>query len=257
MTPDDVLEVFVESCRQDCAINGECDPEVSIHFDMTVSEWRDACDLLSNSRKLGRALNEWFETDFSDSQWRSVLRPARRRTLRQVCELIATRAQRPVITPASVLGHECLTAGAFFTIREVLRRADFDVADLRPSTALSTFLETRGGMFVSTVAKLGSMGLPTLRIFYGDATLWSTRVLGVSWLAASLAALLSTILFGADSSQAIVGWVLAIITFLGLYITCLIPPKRIELGDLRDFRDLCRVLSRAVETSQSSFHTSV
>jgi hypothetical protein len=58
--------------------------------------------------------------------------PAREKTLRGVCELLATQARRPLVPPANMLGRECASAGVFLAMRALLVQVGAP-PDLRPS----------------------------------------------------------------------------------------------------------------------------
>ena len=72
MTPEFVLAVIQDSHRQQCQYDPEADWDASLDFESTVSEWRDACDLLG-WRRIMRSLNQEFGLDYSDDEWQAVL----------------------------------------------------------------------------------------------------------------------------------------------------------------------------------------
>jgi hypothetical protein len=88
-SPDYVLEVLRESHRHQCSFDPEADPTVELSFGSSVAEWRNACDLLG-TKKLAEALNDIWGLTIPSSDWQAVLEPARSRTLRDVCGLIAS-----------------------------------------------------------------------------------------------------------------------------------------------------------------------
>ena len=74
-----------------------------------------------------------------DHEWHAVLEPPRFRRLAEVCQLIASRAARPVIRPSRLLGSTCGPAGAFLTIRSLLHEAGAPADEIAPSTPLAHF----------------------------------------------------------------------------------------------------------------------
>lgn len=137
MTPSEVLTVF----RAQHAFARELDlalPDIELTTKTTVRAWRDAMDLLAGWT-LGAALNEYFNIVCTPGEWEAVLEPARERRLADVCALIASRAEVPVIEAAEVLGVRCAKAGAFLAVREMLRRAGANVSELRPSSLLTQY----------------------------------------------------------------------------------------------------------------------
>jgi len=167
VTPDYILASMQEEWRQ-IALPDPTEERELPTFTTTIAQWRDLLDLL-DWRRLGRALNEAWGTSFSRQQWREVLEPPREKTLRQVCELLASQAKRPLVPPATLLGHRCGSAGVFLAIRAMLIHAG--VRDcVRPSTALQPMLRKRPEVFLRQVARLSPGGLP----FAFRGGLWRT-----------------------------------------------------------------------------------
>lgn len=163
-TPEYLLACMREECRQSRLLDGDelGDVEQQLPtFESTVCEWREAMDLVG-WRPLGQALNEEWGTHFAESQWFSVLMPAREKTLRGVCELLATQVSRPVVPPAKMAGRECASAGVFLAIRSVLLQAGAP-QDLRPSTPLEPLVQKWPAVFTQQVSRLAPGGLPFTR----------------------------------------------------------------------------------------------
>ncbi|HEY9172542.1 MAG TPA: hypothetical protein VI136_09690 [Verrucomicrobiae bacterium] len=163
-TPEYILASLREEWRQCALSEGEEAEAVERQlpsFTTTVHEWREALDLVG-WKSLGQALNESWGTQFSRDQWFQVLEPAREKTLRDVCELLATQARRPLVPPARILGCECATAGVFLAIRSLLVQAGASPG-LRPSTPLAPFLEQWPEVFQQQISRLAPGGLPLMR----------------------------------------------------------------------------------------------
>ena len=91
-TPLHFLSAIRQQHREQCGCDDEADPTAKLNFDTTVSEWREACDLVG-WRQLAGLLNEYWDLDIPLDEWKHVLEPAEKRTLRDVCELLATEAR--------------------------------------------------------------------------------------------------------------------------------------------------------------------
>lgn len=140
MTPEEVLEVFmvvhhVTSCFE------EVEHYCPLSFDMTVADWRLDMDYLDHNQ-LGLSFNGWFQTDFTLTQWSQVFHPEKKKALRGVCELIASKAVKPKYHPVTILGSSCMSAGVFLSLREYLRQSGLDVSDVKPSTPLSRYFDS-------------------------------------------------------------------------------------------------------------------
>jgi hypothetical protein len=162
--PEYILASLQEEWRQVAALDGYEPEDIEKEmptFSTTIHQWRDSMDLLG-WRALGKALNEAWGTKFSRDQWRGVLEPAKERTLRGVCELLSSQAQRPVAPPVTLLGHDCREAGVFLAIRSLLIDAG-DSIDVWPSTALKPFLRRYPRVFLGPIARLVPGGLPFIQ----------------------------------------------------------------------------------------------
>ena len=256
MTAEDVLAVLSDDHRQQVHYDEMADPDAVISFDMTVHEWRWACDLVQ-WKELGRAMNVQFRVFFTDGQWREVLKPEKKKTLRGVCELIASKARVPIIKPLRILGRSCRTAGVFLTIRALLQKAGADVSELRPSSDLAPFTVKYRDVFLREISKIAPGALPPVRVhhpMYDEAVDKMCR----SWLRGMLCYLLGIIL--AVACWIIFGWgmglvssvplVIGLVLFIVLdrrrnevYKTVEVGPESASFGELRTFKDLARAIA--------------
>jgi len=263
MTPEDVLAVlanpFLDTTSED-----EAGPEPPIDFDTTVEQWQEAFYLYNDAvwsewKWLGRVLNDYFRISIPDREWKPVLKPAGSSTLRQVCELIASRAEVTEIAPVTVLGRSCLPAGAFLAVRDVLSKAGVEVADLRPSSPLEPLLKRHGDVLEKEMHKLAPGRLPPVatndhvlaRIFRGMMALGWLMLLVVPiglvfWLAAGFLPVLAPVLIpsGTVLTFGLAGAVLVLFGAMGSYATSSLPPGEARLGKLTTVRDLCLAIIR-------------
>ncbi len=137
----DILNIFIEQHRICSPLDIEADVNFILNFNTTVSDWRCARDLMP-WRPLSRFLNVEFNLTVSEQQWKSVLTPARKRTLRDVCELIAQHCTFTSVTPVRLLGNSCLSASVFITLKKYLARRGVQVDELKPSTPIASYLDT-------------------------------------------------------------------------------------------------------------------
>jgi hypothetical protein len=189
VAPDYILASLCEEARQCALLEGEDSRDVERclpTFATTVKEWREAMDLV-RWKPLGHALNESWRTDFSTDEWFQVLEPAREKTLREVCELLATRARRPLVPPARIMGCECMTAGLFLAIRSLLVQAGAPPT-IRPSTPLASFLQKWPEVFQQDISRLAPGGL---LLTHKQETL--TLVVILCYILAALLGLLSLV----------------------------------------------------------------
>jgi len=137
----DILNIFIEEHRICSPLDVEADVSIILNFNTTVSDWRCARGLM-RWRPLSRFLNAEFNLTVSEQQWKAVLTPARKRTLRDVCELIAQHCTFTSVTPVRLLGNSCLSASVFITLKKYLARRGVQVDELKPSTLIAPYLDT-------------------------------------------------------------------------------------------------------------------
>jgi hypothetical protein len=234
-TPEYVLSVIADNHRQQSQFDPEVDRDTVLTFDTTVARWREACDLLSWTR-LAHALNSAWSVNFSDDEWKAVLHPPRQRTLLDVCTLIASRANRPVIRAITMLGKPCNTAGAFLTVRHFLSQAGADASQIGPSTELSPFLRTYLGEFLGPISRLAPGRLPPVAI---RTSFYHSAVVG---FAISLLFVLVTALVGRPECTAL-ATMFAIVFYPLIWIAARRRPEDVQFGELKTFRDLAYLLT--------------
>ncbi len=235
-TPGYVLRVLVDAHRQQCQFDPEAQSDVNLTFDTTVAEWRSACDLLA-WRRLAHSLNDWWQIERTEEEWRAVLEPARECRLREVCQFIAATASMPLLPASRFLGVTCHSATAFKAIRDALASAGASVAGLRPSSSLDPFLRRYLTVFLSDISRLAPGALPPVKThapLLRAATLGLVLFLIVAGLASWLGALpLASICL----SLSIVSWAMT-------WVAARIGPSSVEFGDLKTFRDLAELIAR-------------
>ena len=163
LTPEEVLAFFNELGRCYSTSNTS---EPFLRLDMTAEEFRFETGYtndISGDPPLGEWFNECFGTNIPVEEWDKVVQPERERTLRDIFSFIAARASVPEIRPYLLLGRECLSAGAFLTIRTLLARAGIGVTRLGPSSPLEPYLRNHCDVVVREVAKLAPGTLPPLK----------------------------------------------------------------------------------------------
>ena len=240
-TADDILAVLRDMHRQQCTHDPEANPDISLSHESTIAEWRDACDLLPWA-KVAEAMNNYWSVSIPMDQWREALEPAKQRTLRGVCHLLAGHAKRPRIRSANLLGSNCVPAGAFLTIRSYLADAGTDVSDVGLSTPLREYTRRYTGVFLGPVSQLAPGALPLVKIrtpvyhafIIGILVAWVGMIVG--WCSGSLEIGLFAVLLFA-------------VCYLGVWtIGRWVLPASVEFRGLETFRDLSKVIAASTRT---------
>ena len=228
---DYVMAVLRDAYRHAERLDPESEPDVDLTFTSTIGDWRQACDLLS-WRPLGRALNKWFDMDLPDSAWRAVLDPSDKHTLREVCELIAAHAQRPVSRPARIAGVECKAAGTFLVLRTMLRHAGVPVADLRPSTPLESVARRQLGELLTTAGRLAPGVIPTPKLQHARPFDAALILAGCGLLGLLVAGVFHASSLILPSTGLLVSGV------AGTWLFRRLPLRAVAFGSVRTFRHL-------------------
>jgi len=226
-----ILACFQEEWRQ-CATDAD-DERGLPSFMTTVHEWRQAMDLVWWS-PLGQALNKAWGTHFSELQWFRTLVPARERTLRDVCNLLGSQAQRPVVPPARLMGRDCPSAGLFLAIRALLVRGGAPTR-LRPSTPLEPFLLKWPKVFLNEISRFAPGGLP---LFFQNE--FRDRCIAISWLVGVV--LLIMTVFTKAPLVTIWGVIFFAIGWFGGLFGATWFPSRLTLENATTFRDLTKMI---------------
>jgi hypothetical protein len=241
-TPEYVLSVLHDQHRQLCALD-EGDPETAITFETTVGAWCREHDpeglfiLAVDWRLLARGLNNEWGINCSNAEWKSVLKPGRKKTLADVCQLIARHAKRPTVPPASIFACAGRSAGAFLTIRSLLAQAGARAETITPSTPLEEYARPYLFVFTGAISRLAPGTLPSICVRSAPFANIAMLCILASWIG---------IAFGAFGSMPLL--IVASISFfiltgvVGLVLAAW-KPAGVEFGELRTLRDLAKVIA--------------
>lgn len=223
--------------RQSCEFDPDTERSLVLTFHTTIAEWGVA--RYQGWKSLGRKLNTTWSIDLSDKQWESALHPMRKRTLKDVCELIAAHAVREVIRPLPMLGKPCATAGAFLTLCRLLSEAGAACGNISPSTPLSPFFRQHTSVFLDRVSRLAPGALPPVKIrgaFF--------HAVGCASLAIVLLGVVAGMAFDWSACVAVSAGA-AIFFVITMCIAGHAGPASVQFGNLRTFRDLACALAAA------------
>jgi hypothetical protein len=242
-SPEFVLAALRASHRHQCSVDPEAEPDVELSFDTTVAAWRNACDLVG-TKELAQALNEDWDVAISVAAWKAVLDPPESRTLREVCELIASHATQTEILSVGHFGTSSKAAGAFLAVRSLLLRAGADPRTVRPSLPIADATRHFPSTFLGPISKLAPTKLPTITI--------RTPVVTAALVTVGVG-LLGLFALPVAGWLGFAGWR----TELGVFFTAVaalghvslwlanrfIRPAEVHFGTIVTFRDLAEVIA--------------
>jgi len=227
--PEEVLAILVDQHRHQSQVDPEADPDALLTLDSSIADWRLACDLVG-WRGLGRALNDEWGMSLSLAQWREVLEPPDKRTIRTLCHTISREAQIESLPQRGLLGCSSADGRAFHAVRAVLVRLEMPRAEIRTTTPITPLLSKYGWRFLSPCLRFAPGALPALKHVgrFRRALLFALGVLMVAGIGLALL----------KSPLAALSLIFALTTMLLLWIPhplfrgSLVLPGVSTLGDL-------------------------
>ncbi len=216
---------------------------VEVGFDTSVHDWFWLGDDLSRIWvSNANRLNGLFEMDVSIREWKTILTPPRKKTVRDICEFVAERSTVVRIPQLSILGRQCRPASAFLTLKKMLGDTGADTSNLMPSSPLADFTETGLPKIYLTLIRTAPELIKRIGLQY--------RSDGVH-IALAVVLLLATIPLGvAAIGSSVLFLPLALMSLGGfIYVWHLSErhtryPLRVEFEGMKDFRDLSYALAR-------------
>jgi hypothetical protein len=230
MTPEDVFGVLINWRRLGYLHNelALIDPE------MTVQQYLNEYEFVGMN-DLEKSLNEWFAISISEQEWRAALKPAKTRTLRDICELISRHARRRCIEPVCVLGCSCRKAGAFLAVRQILAESGLDVSELRPTSELKPFISRWNPRMINELVQLAPGMFPPVREHTSAREILMLSNFGCG--------IISIVARCAGLTQLNVTMIVSCsVLFLLTLVARWVQTPQVDLGWVRTFKDLCRVL---------------
>jgi hypothetical protein len=236
-TPEYVLGVLADFYRHEAPYM----PPLS--FDTTVDEW-ELTMFFEGWREIAHSMNGFWGINIPLEEWRKVLLPMDKHTVREICDLVAHSAKRPRLLPLPWLGRECMPASAFLAIRWLLHRAGCDVSNVAPSTRLSDFDGHYHMRLREEIVRLVPRMLPLLQV--------GTPGVDIAMCLSLLGAVAAVIGLGFSVILAILGaaTALASVAFLALAVLGIVPMS-VSFGDFRTFRDLAVAVAERQRTAAS------
>ncbi len=243
MSPLDVLRVIQDNYRHQVVLNPEAEPDIDLSWRTTVDEWRTACDLVS-TRKLGRPVNEWFDILISDEEWSRALSPPRERRLRDVCELIAKHATKPVLRRVHSSGSD----DAFLALKSLLTTSGVDMSSVTPSTPLAPWVQQYASELIIAAGRIapGALPVPTVR----EALI---PKVSFAFACASVLLLIAAGMGGLVWLMPVAGVGLGV-GWISTIIASRMCRNEIRFGDLETFGDLSRNIASYLSDSPNAVH---
>jgi hypothetical protein len=176
-SPAEVLAILVDEHRHQSQVDPEAEKEAVLTFDSSIADWRFACDLVDWT-SLGRALNKEWGISLSMDEWREVLEPPDKRTLRTLCDRISREAEIERLPRCGLLGCTSPEGRALRALRALLLQLGTPREEIRPSTLLTPLLTRYRWRLLSPCVRLAPGALPAMKhVGTMHRILWATMAL--------------------------------------------------------------------------------
>lgn len=162
LTADEVFFIFKEEHRLCSPLDIEADPSFDLQPTSTIHEWRAARDLLQ-WRQLAQFYNAEFKIEVSLEVWETAFEPEDKKTIQDVCDLIARYAKVEVIKPVRLLGQACLSSALFRSIKRSLEARGIDTSDLTPSSKIEPYLKNNFNDFLGYINRNFTGVIPEIK----------------------------------------------------------------------------------------------
>ncbi len=240
-TAEYVFGVIQEVYRQSWELEHECEPEVILTIDSSIKDSWKGFELV-DWNPFNQSLNELFGIQIDKGEWKTLLEPASEKTLRGVCNRIAKAVFQEQIKPINLLGKTCLKGGIFLTIRSKRAQSGAPVEHLSPSSELAPYAKNHLSVFLEISSKLFPGKFPKVSI-HKPFSNFVGRGLFVSFILIVLGGIIGHFVNPAGAFFTVFGALGGIIFNLMIFPAAAVPPKSVEVGNLKTFRDLVNYIS--------------
>lgn len=248
-TAEYVLAVLRDIHRHAAQIDADVDSRAELTFDTTIDDWQEAMGDAMSWRDLGHWMNEQWQIHLTDDIWHHMLEPGSTKRLSDLCQVIANHTRQPHVRPAQLLGTISTKAGAFLTVRSILKQAGADASKIAPSSLLEPYTRRYYQLFLSRISPLAPGALPPIKIRY---PFYANPLWGV--LIGLVCMVIGNYYDGKYHLFTIGGTVVLVLSIaLSWYAVRWRLPTSVEFGELKTFRELAEVIANGAPELPSRF----
>jgi len=234
----EILEIIKANHRQRLQVEKGFPSEEEITYELTIRNWIDELELLEWD-ELSNYYATYFEIEKEKLELRKSMKPEKKKTIKDLCEFISTRANKPELKPIKLFGRTCQEATIFRFLKSKLIRENSRASEIKPSSKLKNYMEEFSFQIVHEVNRINPQILPNIKYEPNelDKQLWKLIVSG-------LAILLIADLIEDNWFLGGIGAGLLISSFWVNKISHKIPPKKLEFEGLETFRDIVEKIKK-------------
>jgi hypothetical protein len=235
--PTEILQIIYANYRQqqqydDIALKGQ-----EFTFETTIADWQDICDLVETAQ-LWKYLNYYFRMDLDKESWMAALEPEDIKTLGDLCNFIASHANKEIIKPIKLFGSHCETAAIFKLLTAKLKDRGIDISDIKPSSQLEPLVKKNNSFLIDEINQIDPSVLPLVNY----KTNWVYK-LGLRTFMTLL--FVTFFLAYKESKWAWLTGATCLVGYIMTWIGAKLKPKQASFVDIQTVADLVRRINTA------------
>ena len=241
----EIIQIIKENHRQQIQIHKGLPSEDIITYELTIRDWIDEMELL-NWDELSDYYSNYFEIDKEKFKLRESMKPEKKKTIKDLCEFISSKAIKPKLEPIKIFGRTCQKITIFRFLKNKLIQEDIKAIQIRPSSKLKDYMEDFSFILVQETNRINPKILPTIKYEPNELERQNWKL-----IFGGLILLIADLFFN--------NWLIAGIG-IGLFISGIwtekisykIPAKKFEFEGLETFRDLIEKIKREMNTASNN-----
>ena len=235
--PTEILQIIHANYRQQQQYDDIALKDHEFTFETTIADWQDVCDLVETTQ-LWKYLNYYFRLDLDKELWMGTLEPEDTKTLGDLCNFIASHADKEIIKPIKLFGGNCETAAIFKSLTAKLKDRGIDISDIRPSSQLEPLVKKYSSVLIEEINLIAPTALPPVNYKTNWVYKWGLRTFMI----------LLFVTFFLAYKESKWAWMTAGISLVGYGMTWIgsrLKPKQASFTDIQTVADLVRRINTA------------
>jgi hypothetical protein len=168
----------------------------------------------------------------------TALEPADTKTLGDLCNFIASNADKEIIKSIKLFGSNCETAAIFKSLTAKLKDRGIDISDIRPSSQFEPLVKKYSSVLIEEINQIDPTVLPPVHYKTNWVYKWGLRTF--------MTLLFVTFFLAYKESKW--AWLTGGICFVGYIMTWIgarLKPKQASFAEIQTVADLVRQINTA------------
>lgn len=235
--PTEILKIIQANYRQQQQYDDIALKDQEFNFETTIADWQDMCDLVE-ANQLWEYLNYYFRLELNKELWVNTLEPVDTKTLGDLCNFIASHADKEIIKPIKLFGSNCETAAIFRSLTAKLKDRGIDISEIRPSSQLEPLVKKYGRVLIEEINQIDPTVLPPVNYKTNWVYKWGLR---------TFTTLLFVTFFLAykESKWTWLTVGISLVGYIMVWIGARLKPKQASFDNIQAVADLVRRINAA------------